>query len=182
MVALASYDPINAAIHPTALVAAPNVDDNPFAGPPRLADMPATSSDGWVLGPLPKHTSPPSPALDLELILRTIALQLAIGVVPPAAVFLLGWGVLWAVQGFTKRELTAVVRPVGLEGEREFELETVIRRPVARRVGSAGTGIKAVAAYVTDPCPRCGGRRFDSSPAFRVMAKAEGWTVPSQSD
>jgi hypothetical protein len=40
---------------------------------------------------------------------------------------------------------------------REFELEAVIRRLVARGVGSAATGIKAVAAYVTEPCPRCGG-------------------------
>jgi hypothetical protein len=42
---------------------------------------------------------------------------------------------------------------------RDLELETVIRRIVARGVGDAGTGINAVATYVTDPCPRCAGRR-----------------------
>jgi hypothetical protein len=64
---------------------------------------------------------------------------------------------------------------------REFELEAVIRRLQARGVGSAATGIKAVAACVTDPCPRCGGRRLDTSPAFPVISKGEGWkTSPSQ--
>jgi hypothetical protein len=58
---------------------------------------------------------------------------------------------------------------------RQFELETVIRRLMARRVGSAATGIKAVAGYVTAPCPRCGGRRFDTSPSFPVIPKADGW-------
>ena len=58
---------------------------------------------------------------------------------------------------------------------RKFELEAVIRRLVSRGVGSAATGVKAVASYVTVPCPRCGGRRFDTSPAFPPIAKADGW-------
>jgi hypothetical protein len=61
---------------------------------------------------------------------------------------------------------------------REFGLETVIGRLVARRVGSAATGIKAVAGFVRDPCPRCGGRRFDTSPAFPVRQKGGGWESP----
>jgi hypothetical protein len=51
---------------------------------------------------------------------------------------------------------------------RNFGLEGVISRLVARRVGSAATGIKALAGLVRDPCPRCGGRRFETSPVFPV--------------
>jgi hypothetical protein len=65
---------------------------------------------------------------------------------------------------------------------REFELEAVIGRLIARGLGDAGTGIKAVASYVTDPCPRCGGRRFETTPAFPVIPKAARWMVnPDQS-
>jgi hypothetical protein len=49
---------------------------------------------------------------------------------------------------------------------RTFPLETVIARLETRGVGGAATGIKAVAGLVTEPCPRCGGRRFDTSPDF----------------
>ena len=58
---------------------------------------------------------------------------------------------------------------------REFPLEFVINRLAAQGVGGGWTGIKAVAGFVRDPCPRCGGRRFDTSPAFPVFPKAEGW-------
>jgi hypothetical protein len=49
---------------------------------------------------------------------------------------------------------------------RSFDLETVIGRLEARGVGGAGTGIKAVAGFVREPCPRCGGTRFESRPDF----------------
>ena len=61
---------------------------------------------------------------------------------------------------------------------REFPLEVVISRLVARGMGGGSTGIKAVAGFVRDPCPRCGGRRFDIAPAFPVIRKADGWTAP----
>jgi hypothetical protein len=54
---------------------------------------------------------------------------------------------------------------------RTFELEVVIARLEARGVGSGATGIKAVAGFVTDPCPRCGGRpgeRRISMPSLRM--------------
>jgi len=57
---------------------------------------------------------------------------------------------------------------------RELPLEAVIRRLIARGVGSAATGIKEVAGYVNRPCPRCGGRRFDSSSAFPARPKGKG--------
>jgi len=60
---------------------------------------------------------------------------------------------------------------------RDLPLEPVIRRLRARGVGDSGTGIKAVASYVTAPCPRGGGRRFDTSPAFPVIPKGQGWRV-----
>ena len=62
---------------------------------------------------------------------------------------------------------------------RKFGLEAVIGRLVARGVGGGATGIKALASYVTEPCPRCGGRRFDTSPAFPAFPKADGWRPPT---
>ena len=47
-----------------------------------------------------------------------------------------------------------------------IDREKLIERPEARGVGGEHTGIKAVAQLVTRACPRCGGRRFDSCPAF----------------
>ena len=47
-----------------------------------------------------------------------------------------------------------------------IEREVVIARLEARGVGGAHTGIKAVAQFVRRPCPRCGGQRFDTCPAF----------------
>lgn len=49
---------------------------------------------------------------------------------------------------------------------RDFDLETVIARLDARGLDGAGIGIKDVAAHVNQPCPRCGGRAFDSRPAW----------------
>jgi hypothetical protein len=50
---------------------------------------------------------------------------------------------------------------------RDFDLEVVIRRLEARGLGGAHTGIRAVAKFVTTACPRCGGVRFETKPAFR---------------
>jgi hypothetical protein len=49
----------------------------------------------------------------------------------------------------------------------DYPLEAVIGRLEARGVGGAHTGIKAVAALIRQPCKRCGGTRFDTSPAFQ---------------
>ncbi len=59
---------------------------------------------------------------------------------------------------------------------RTFDLEAVIRRLESRGLGGETTGIKAVAAFVRQPCPRCGGDRFESRPYFPQQPKAEGWT------
>jgi hypothetical protein len=52
---------------------------------------------------------------------------------------------------------------------RSLGLEAVIRR--LETCGHAGehTGIKAVASFATLPCPRCGGRRFETRPDFPRM-------------
>ena len=47
-----------------------------------------------------------------------------------------------------------------------IDREVLIARLKARGVGGERTGIKAVARFVTRPCPRCGSRRFDTCPAF----------------
>lgn len=47
-----------------------------------------------------------------------------------------------------------------------FGVAAVIARLEARGVGGAATGIRALAGLVVDPCPRCGGRRFETRPAF----------------
>jgi hypothetical protein len=47
-----------------------------------------------------------------------------------------------------------------------IDREVVITRLQARGVGGEDTGIKAVAEFVTRRCPRCGGLRFDTCPAF----------------
>ena len=49
---------------------------------------------------------------------------------------------------------------------RDLPLESVIERLEARCVGGAGTGIRALAGLVREACPRCGGRRFETTPAF----------------
>lgn len=49
---------------------------------------------------------------------------------------------------------------------RDLELEVVIAGLIARGDGDARTGIKAVARLTHKPCPRCGGARFESSPAW----------------
>jgi hypothetical protein len=47
-----------------------------------------------------------------------------------------------------------------------FGLEDVIQRLALRGVGGEGTGIKALAGMVRQPCPRCAGWRFDARPDF----------------
>ena len=59
---------------------------------------------------------------------------------------------------------------------RTFGLEAVIGRLVARGLGGEQTGVKAVAGFVREPCPRCRGSRFESRPYFPPIPKGEGWT------
>jgi hypothetical protein len=61
---------------------------------------------------------------------------------------------------------------------RTFDLETVIDRLATRGIGGAHTGIKAVAGLVREPCPRCGGGRFESRPHFPGLPKDPGWLSP----
>ena len=49
---------------------------------------------------------------------------------------------------------------------RRFNLEAVIERLRWRGDGGEQTGIKAVAGFTREPCPRCGGKRFESRPYF----------------
>lgn len=49
---------------------------------------------------------------------------------------------------------------------RVFDLERVIARLQEKGLGGAETGIKAVAAFVIEACPRCGHRHYDSAPAW----------------
>jgi len=56
------------------------------------------------------------------------------------------------------------------KAHRDLPLERVIARLEARGLGDASTGIKAVAGVVEQACPACGGRRFDTSPAFPSRA------------
>jgi hypothetical protein len=65
-------------------------------------------------------------------------------------------------------------------GHRDLSLEPVIERLKARGFGDERTGIKAVAGFVSRPCPKCGGTRFETSPVFPVRPKGEGWSDPTQ--
>jgi len=47
-----------------------------------------------------------------------------------------------------------------------FPLEAVTARLEARGVGGEGTGIVEAVRFVRDPCPRCGGLRFGTAPAW----------------
>ena len=49
---------------------------------------------------------------------------------------------------------------------RRFNLEAVIERLRLRGIGGEETGIRAVAGFTREPCPRCGGKRFESRPYF----------------
>jgi hypothetical protein len=49
---------------------------------------------------------------------------------------------------------------------RDLPLEAVIERLKARGVGGERTGIVELSGLVRAPCPRCGGRRFVTAPAF----------------
>jgi hypothetical protein len=60
-------------------------------------------------------------------------------------------------------------------GRRTLPLEAVIERLKARGVGDERTGIIGLARYVRNPCPRCGGSRFQTAPSFPAIPKGEGW-------
>lgn len=49
---------------------------------------------------------------------------------------------------------------------RSLDLEAVIARLIARGVGDAETGVRAIAKFVNARCPRCGGKRFETRPEF----------------
>lgn len=57
---------------------------------------------------------------------------------------------------------------------RELSLEAVIARLEARGFGDETTGVKAVAGFVTEPCRRCGGGRFETRPHFPQRAASRG--------
>lgn len=48
----------------------------------------------------------------------------------------------------------------------DWPLERVIERLTARGVGGERTGVREVARHVRQPCERCDGRRFTTTPAF----------------
>ena len=48
-----------------------------------------------------------------------------------------------------------------------LDREAVIERLKLRGPGDERTGIRAVAGFVHRPCPRCGGARYETKPAFR---------------
>ena len=49
---------------------------------------------------------------------------------------------------------------------RDLPVSAVIGRLEARGVGGLSTGIREAAQFVREPCPKCGGRRFETAPAF----------------
>ncbi|HEX8570497.1 MAG TPA: hypothetical protein VF699_11330 [Caulobacteraceae bacterium] len=53
------------------------------------------------------------------------------------------------------------------EQSRRFELPEIIARLEGRRIRADLLGIQDVARYVRGPCPRCGGTKFASRPAWR---------------
>ncbi len=66
----------------------------------------------------------------------------------------------------------------GCQRSRTFGLEPVIRRLMARGVGDERTGIRAVAGFVREPCPRCGGWRFETRPDFPPPRQDPGLAYP----
>ena len=80
---------------------------------------------------------------------------------------------------YRQHEANVELTCLGCQGRRSFDLETVIRRLEARGVGSAQTGIRGIARFVREPCPRCGGTRFESRPGFQPITKEEGWRSPA---
>ena len=58
---------------------------------------------------------------------------------------------------------------------RTLPLEAVISRLAARELGGEGTGITAVAGFVREPCPRCGGSRFETRPEFWAARTRAGY-------
>ena len=53
------------------------------------------------------------------------------------------------------------------EQSRRFALRDIIARLERRRIRADLLGIQDVARYVRAPCPRCGGTKFASRPAWR---------------
>ena len=53
---------------------------------------------------------------------------------------------------------------------RDLPLEAIIERLEARGVGGERTGIVELSRHVRAPCPRCGGARFVTAPAWAPRA------------
>ncbi len=51
-------------------------------------------------------------------------------------------------------------------GHRDLSLTAVILRLEALGVDGPKTGISDVAKFVREPCPRCGGKAFETAPAL----------------
>ena len=49
---------------------------------------------------------------------------------------------------------------------RRFEIPEIIARLERRGVRAAEVGVQDLARYIRAPCPRCGGEKFDTRPAF----------------
>ena len=64
------------------------------------------------------------------------------------------------------------------EASRAPPLEPIIARLKARGVGGENTGIRAVAQFVREAYPQCGGQRFETWPWFPPTPKGEGWMAP----
>ncbi len=54
---------------------------------------------------------------------------------------------------------------------RDLSLDAVIERLKARGVGDETTGIVGLAELVRQPCPRCGGQRFVTAPAWAAQGR-----------
>lgn len=55
---------------------------------------------------------------------------------------------------------------LGCMAHRDLPVAAVAAKLEARGVGGLSTGIREVAKFVREPCPKCGGRRFETAPAF----------------
>lgn len=56
------------------------------------------------------------------------------------------------------------------QNARELPLQKVIDRLIARRRGGPETGVRAVASFVDQPCPKCSSAGpFESRPAYPRM-------------
>lgn len=67
---------------------------------------------------------------------------------------------------FRQHSADVDVTCLGCVLHRVLPLEAVIERLVVRGYGDENTGIRAVARFISEPCTRCGGTRFETKPHF----------------